>query len=46
MAANTPRARPVIVAPSSERYGGYLYVVEHHAEIVAFFRETLGGEGG
>lgn len=46
MAANTPRARPVIVAPSSERYGGYLYVVEHCAEIVAFFRETLGGEGG
>jgi hypothetical protein len=36
----------VIVAPSSERYGGYLYVVEHCAEIVAFFRETLGGEGG
>lgn len=44
MAANTPRARPVVAAPSNERYGGYLYVAEHIDEIIAFFRETLGVE--
>ncbi|NWG19618.1 MAG: alpha/beta fold hydrolase [Chloroflexi bacterium] len=42
MVANTPRAHPLIVAPSSERYGGYLYVAEHTDEFIAFFRETLG----
>lgn len=41
MAANTPRTRQVVVAPSSERYGGYLYVTEHVEAIIAFFRETL-----
>ncbi len=45
MAANTPRARRVVAAPSNERYGGYLYVTEHTDEIIAFFRETLDVAG-
>ncbi len=43
MAAQTPHAEPVILAPSSERYGGYLYVNDHVDDIVAFFREHLMG---
>lgn len=41
MAARTPNARPLVVAPSSDRYGGYLYVGEHQEEIVEFFRQHL-----
>jgi uncharacterized protein len=45
MAAATPNARPVIVAPSTDRFGGYLYVNEHMGEIVAFFKEHLSDPG-
>jgi pimeloyl-ACP methyl ester carboxylesterase len=41
MAAATPRARPLVVAPSDDRYGGYLYVNEHQDEIAAFFTKAL-----
>lgn len=41
IAANTPHARPVVITPSNDRYGGYLYVAEHIDEIIAFLRETL-----
>jgi hypothetical protein len=41
IAAATPHARPLIVAPSDERFGGYQYVNEHLDEIVGFFQEHL-----
>jgi pimeloyl-ACP methyl ester carboxylesterase len=41
MASATPNARPVVVAPSHDRYGGYQYVNSHLNEIVAFFTEQL-----
>jgi dienelactone hydrolase len=37
----TPNALPLIVAPSAERFGGYMYVNQHLAEIVGFFKESL-----
>ncbi|MBK9711220.1 MAG: alpha/beta fold hydrolase [Kouleothrix sp.] len=43
IAAATPSARPLIVAPSTDRFGGYLYVNEHLDEIVSFFEENLKG---
>jgi len=42
MAEAAPRARPLVAVPSSDRYGGYQYVGEHSAEIIAYFREILG----
>jgi dienelactone hydrolase len=39
--ARTPNTQPLVVAPSSDRYGGYLYVNNHPAEIVEFFRQYL-----
>lgn len=41
MAAVTPNARPVVVAPSEDRFGGYLYVNRHLDDLVAFFKEHL-----
>jgi pimeloyl-ACP methyl ester carboxylesterase len=43
MASATPNARPVVVAPSTDRFGGYLYVNEHMDEIAGFFAEHLTG---
>jgi pimeloyl-ACP methyl ester carboxylesterase len=37
MADATPNALPLIVAPSQERFGGYLYIDQHLDEIVGFF---------
>jgi uncharacterized protein len=44
MVARTPNASPLIVAPSVDRYGGYLYVHEHLDEIVDFFTQHLSGD--
>ena len=41
MAAATPNALPVVVAPSHDRYSGYQYVNSHLSEIVDFFNEQL-----
>jgi dienelactone hydrolase len=41
IAAATPNALPLVIAPSEERFGGYLYVNEHLDEIVGFFEENL-----
>lgn len=41
IAAATPGAPPVVVAPSEERYGGYLYIEQQIDAIVAFFRQHL-----
>jgi uncharacterized protein len=38
----TPNALPLVVAPSTERFGGYMYVNQHLDEIVKFFEEGLG----
>src|SRR5205085_1197010 len=38
----TPNALPLVVAPSTERFGGYMYVNQHLDEIVRFFEEGLG----
>ncbi len=43
MAARAPHARPLLVVPSQERYGGYQFVTTEAAYIAQFFRETLGG---
>jgi uncharacterized protein len=37
----TPNALPLVVAPSQERFGGYMYVNQHLDEIVGFFEEHL-----
>ena len=37
----TPNALPLVVAPSTERFGGYMYVNQHLDEIVRFFEENL-----
>jgi pimeloyl-ACP methyl ester carboxylesterase len=37
----TPHALPLVVAPSTERFGGYSYVNQHLHEIVGFFEEHL-----
>jgi uncharacterized protein len=37
----TPNALPLVVAPSSERFGGYRYINEHPDEVVRFFEENL-----
>jgi uncharacterized protein len=42
IAAATPNALPLVVAPSTERFGGYTYVNQHLDEIVGFFKESLG----
>jgi fermentation-respiration switch protein FrsA (DUF1100 family) len=41
IAAATPGALPLVVAPSAERFGGYLYVEQHPEEIVGFFERYL-----
>jgi len=41
IAAATPGALPLVVAPSVERFGGYLYVEQHPDEIVGFFERYL-----
>jgi uncharacterized protein len=41
MVARTPNVSRLIVAPSIDRYGGYLYVNEHLDEIVDFFAQHL-----
>jgi pimeloyl-ACP methyl ester carboxylesterase len=41
MAQAAPRARPVVVATSDERFGGYQYVRDHASESVAFFRDAM-----
>lgn len=41
MAAATPRAEPVIVYPSTERYEAYRYVETHAQDIVEFFDRHL-----
>ena len=41
IAAATPNALPLVVAPSTERFGGYMYVKQHLDEIVRFFEENL-----
>ncbi len=42
MVTATPHALPLIVAPSSERYEGYLYLNNHPEEVIAFFRQYVG----
>jgi uncharacterized protein len=37
----TPNALPLVVAPSTERFGGYGYVNQHLDAIVRFFEENL-----
>jgi pimeloyl-ACP methyl ester carboxylesterase len=37
----TPNALPLAVAPSDDRFGGYLYLNQHIEEIVGFFEESL-----
>ena len=37
----TPYALPLVLHPSAERFGGYLYVGEHASEITRFFSEHL-----
>jgi uncharacterized protein len=37
----TPNALPLVVARSTERFGGYRYINQHLAEIVRFFEESL-----
>lgn len=39
MAAATPNARPVVVAPGENRYDGYLYLHQHPDVLVRFFQE-------
>lgn len=39
--AATPNARPLVVAPSTERFGGYLYACEQRDQIVEFFRAHM-----
>lgn len=41
MAEAAPCTRPFVTIPTSDRYGGYQYVEQHRAEVVAFFQETL-----
>jgi dienelactone hydrolase len=41
IAQATPNAQPLVVAPSQDRFGGYLYVEEHLDEIVGFFEQNL-----
>lgn len=41
MAAATPNALPLVVAPSVDRFSGYQYVNQHLDEIVGFFVENL-----
>ncbi|GAB4206036.1 MAG: alpha/beta hydrolase [Roseiflexaceae bacterium] len=41
MAAATPNARPVVVAPGDNRYDGYLYINQHRDVMVRFFQEHL-----
>lgn len=41
MAERTPKALPLVVAPSRDRFEGYQYVSHHSEEIVAFFLERL-----
>ncbi|HEX9371226.1 MAG TPA: alpha/beta fold hydrolase [Roseiflexaceae bacterium] len=37
----TPNVRPIVIAPSTDRFGGYLYVNENPSKIVEFFEEHL-----
>jgi pimeloyl-ACP methyl ester carboxylesterase len=41
IAAATPNAQPLVVVPSEERFGGYLYVEENPEAIVRFFEENI-----
>lgn len=41
MASAAPRARPLVEAPSDERYGGYNYIRDHSSELIDFFREAF-----
>lgn len=41
MVAATPHALPLIVAPSTERYGGYLYINKRLDMLVEFFKRYL-----
>lgn len=41
MVAATPAALPLIVAPSTDRYEGYLYINANLEEVTAFFRRHL-----
>ena len=44
MADATPRTHPVVVVPSTERYGGYHYVNEQIDTVIAFFQQRLALE--
>ncbi|MEM8530497.1 MAG: alpha/beta fold hydrolase [Chloroflexota bacterium] len=44
MADATPRTQPVVVVPSTERYGGYHYVNEQIDTVIAFFQQRLALE--
>lgn len=37
----TPNALPLVIHPSTERFGGYLYADEHRERVVSFFEEHL-----
>ncbi|NOK62183.1 MAG: alpha/beta fold hydrolase [Chloroflexi bacterium AL-W] len=41
MADATPHTHPVVVVPSTERYGGYHYVNEQIDSVIAFFQQRL-----